>query len=158
MRVVFFLCIGWLLVGCDSSRVFEENKDFETRSWDAEEKPIFVFSITDTTQAFNIYINIRNTVDFPNANIYYRYSVLDSLNRELENRLVSNFLFDEKTGKPFGSSALGDIFDHQFLILDQYEFKNVGEHKIKLEQFMRMDTLPGILSVGTRVEYATSKN
>ena len=57
-----------------------------------------------------------------------------------------------KTGKPFGTSGLGDIYDHRFELLKDYQFPTRGKYRIKLEQMMRMDTLHGILAVGVRVE------
>ncbi len=158
MRPCSFLILLFFVSACDSARIFEENKDFESRNWNVREKPIFVFDIQDTTQSHNLYINFRNTLEFPGANIYYRYTLKDSINRELENHLVSNFLFDKKTGAPFGSSGLGDIFDHQFLVLEHYKFRSAGNYKIQLEQFMRMDTIPGMLAVGIRVERAGETN
>ena len=61
-------------------------------------------------------------------------------------------LFDAKTGKPLGKSGIGDLYDHRFILLNNYKFKNKGKYRIVFEQFMRMDTLPGIMAVGLRVE------
>lgn len=148
--ILFFFCV--MVCGCDSTRVFEENTDFDQRSWISTENPTFILNIPDNSQSYNVKVNVRNTLDYPKANLYYRFTLSDSLGGELEQRLVNNFLFDEKTGAPLGSSGLGDIFDHQFPILENYQFKYTGEFKIKLEQFMRTDTLSGILSAGIRVE------
>ncbi|MEO0331329.1 MAG: gliding motility lipoprotein GldH, partial [Bacteroidota bacterium] len=56
-------------------------------------------------------------------------------------------------GKPYGS-GLGDIFSHQILALPGYQFDTAGMYQIRLQQYMRRDTLPEILSVGVRVEVA----
>ena len=145
-----FLCVG--ISACDSTRLFEENTDFEDRIWVSAEHPTFVVKVPDHNQSYTIKANFRNSLEYPKANIYYRFLLMDSLGSAVEEKLISNFLFDEKTGKPFGSSGLGDIFDHQFPVLENYKFNYSGEYKIQLEQFMRMDTLEGILSAGVRVE------
>lgn len=154
--ILFFFCVA--IIGCDSTRVFEENTDFEKRSWMNTETPTFLVTIPDSSQSYNIKVNFRNSLDYPKANLYFRFILRDSLGGEMEQRLINNFLFDEKTGAPLGSSGLGDIFDHQFSVLENYRFNYSGDYKIQLEQFMRMDTLPGILSAGVRVEKVAEKN
>jgi gliding motility-associated lipoprotein GldH len=67
-------------------------------------------------------------------------------------------LFHEKTGEPFGSSGLGYVFEHQFPLLENYTFKNPGKYTMRFEQFMRTDTLKGVLSVGIRVEKSQNSN
>jgi gliding motility-associated lipoprotein GldH len=154
--VFLFLCVA--ISACDSTRVFEENNDFEKRSWINTEDPTFFVNIPDPNQSYNVKVNFRNSLEYPKANLYYRFTLKDSLGRDVEQKLITNFLFDEKTGEPFGSSGLGDIFDHQFPVLENYRFKYAGEFKIELKQFMRIDTLSGILSAGIRVEKAFVEN
>lgn len=80
------------------------------------------------------------------------YYLHDSTGNELKKQLVSSYLFDAKTGKPLGSSAMGDIYTHQIELLKNHQFDSPGYYKIRLEQFMRTDTLQGVLSIGLRVE------
>jgi hypothetical protein len=47
---------------------------------------------------------------------------------------------------------LGDIYDHRFLLLQNYEFKFPGKYKVKLDQMMRQDTLMGVLAAGIIIE------
>ena len=51
-----------------------------------------------------------------------------------------------------GTSGVGDIYDHQFPILKNYSFKKLGTYRMSFQQFMRQDTIPGVLAVGLRVE------
>jgi len=154
MRRVGFLVLAVstvLFSGCDNNRVYEVNHDFEQRYWQVKDQPEFEFSVSDTAIRYNLYFNIRNEVSYPKANIYFTYYLQDS-SRLLQKKLMSDLLFDEKTGAPFGTSALGDIYDHRVPMLTNYKFTHPGKYKIRLEQFMRMDTLMGVLAVGVRVE------
>ena len=99
-------------------------------------------------------MNIRNSLDYPYARIFVNYDLRKLDSTSLSKKMVAEYLFDQKTGKPFGTSGIGDIYDHQFLILKNYSFEKAGAYKMKLNQFMRMDTIPGILAVGIRVEKA----
>lgn len=145
------LCAS-LLLACHNERVFEQNEDLADQIWPVTTKPAFDFIIQDTAIAYNLYCNIRNEVSYPKANLYFTYYLKDSSGLTLQKKLISHFLFDKKTGKPFGKSGLGDIYDHQISILKNYKFKNASKYSVSFEQFMRADSLQGILAVGLRVE------
>lgn len=128
------------------------NHDFEARTWKINEPQEFEFRIDDPEKKYNLYYNVRNSLDYPYSRIFVTYHLQDSLGNELQSKLDAQNLFDQKTGAPFGTSNLGDIYDHQFLLLNEYEFKLPGKYKLKLVQFTRQDTLKGILAIGARVE------
>ena len=153
MRILFLsgvLCV--LLSACDHSRVYEQNTDFDKRYWMVSEKPEFEFTIDKPADRYTLYGNIRNTVSYPYARVFLNYYLLDSTGTEIQKQLVTQYLFDPKSGKPYGTSGLGDIYDHRFELLKDYQFKHRGRYKIRFEQLMRVDTLQGILAVGLRVE------
>ena len=153
MKILFasvIICIA--LSACDQSRVYEQNVDFPERYWMVSEKPEFEFNIDKPADRYTLYGNIRNTVSYPYARIFFTYYLQDSTGAEIEKKLVTQYLFDAKSGKPFGNSGLGDIYDHRFELLKDYQFKARGKYKIKFEQLMRVDTLQGILAIGIRVE------
>ncbi len=156
MRFVLVLLLAIVMISCDNSRIYEVNQDFNERTWKITETPEFEFIIKDLGKRYNVYYNIRNSLDYPYARLFVNYSLRDSAGAELSKKMVSEFLFDQKTGQPLGSSGLGDVYDHRFPLLKEFEFKQQGKYKITLEQFMRMDTLSGILAVGVRVEVAES--
>jgi gliding motility-associated lipoprotein GldH len=146
------LSMAFLLIACSDNRLYEKNVDFEGEQWLVSEKPSFEFTIDDVSAKYNLYCNIRNEVSYPKANIYFTYYITDSAGRLLQSKLLTQYLFDRKTGEAFGDSGLGDIYDHQIPIASNFEFKSPGKYNVSFEQFMRMDTLPGILAVGIRVE------
>lgn len=139
---------------CDSTRVYEENYDFDEPYWYKETVPEFTFSIEDTSSDYNILINIRNGFDYPFYNLYYEYELKDSVGSIISKDMQELILFDAKTGEPYGS-GLGDLFDHQEPVLEGFKFSYPGEYTIAFTHFMRPDTLPLILSVGARVEKDT---
>lgn len=142
-----------LLASCDENRVYEANVDFPDKQWAVDSIPAFEFEVTDPSKSYNIYWNVRNTVAYPYRNLYLTYYIEDTAGHQLTKDLHNMLLFEPKTGKPYGS-GLGDIFSHQFMALPNYKFDKAGMYRIRLEQYMRTDTLPEILSVGTRVENA----
>lgn len=153
MRISSALClVGVVLWACSDSRVYEQVIDFDKREWIVTDKPSFEFEIEDTESRYNIFSDLRNTVSYPYARFYFTYYLQDSSGVEIQKKLMGEYLFDAKTGKPSGRSGIGDLYDHRFLLMQNYQFPKKGKYKIILEQFMRMDTLPGIVAIGIRVE------
>ena len=147
-----------LLFSCDEQRVYENNTDLNERHWLVNEIPEFEFEVADTTQAYNLYCNVRNSLEYPYANIFITYYLKDSSDVILKKDLVRQTLFNEKTGEPVGDSGLGDIYDHRIPLLSGYRFPYKGTYKVSFEQYMRRDTLSGVLAVGLRVEQATAES
>ncbi len=145
--VILIFCIA-----CDSQRVYEKYTDFDQHQWLSNNHPEFEFQVDDITTTYNVYANVRNTVSYPYARLFFNYYLVDSTNATLKHELKTTFLFDAKTGKPLGQSGIGDLYDQQFILLNDYQFKQPGKYAVVLEQFMRLDTLEGITAVGVRVE------
>jgi gliding motility-associated lipoprotein GldH len=155
MRIFLLLIITAIFfTGCDDDRVFEQITDLESREWLVADKPAFEFVINNSGAQYNLYCNIRNSVSYPYSRFFFTYYLEDSTGAEIKKELVTKFLFDEKTGKPFGKSGIGDLYDHRIVLLKNHQFPYKGKFRVKFEQFMRMDTLPGIIAVGLRVERA----
>jgi gliding motility-associated lipoprotein GldH len=145
--VVFFF-----FSSCDTNRVYEDNVEFKDRSWKIAEPAQLEFYIQDTAMRYNLYLNIRNSIDYPYSRLFVNYSLQNAEGKEISKKMISEYLFDQKTGQPKGNSGLGDLYDHEFIFLMDHAFMTPGKYKVKFEQFMRQDTLQGIIAVGLRVE------
>ena len=153
MRRTVTICIVTVLLisGCDPNLVFESNTDVNDAIWLLNDVKKYDFQITDENLSYDLSLNLRNTLSYPFHNIYVKYTLKDSLNNVLESELKEYYLFDAKTGEPVGD-GLGDLFDNRFSLIENYNFRNVGRYAVELQQFMRLDSLPMIVSVGLRVE------
>jgi gliding motility-associated lipoprotein GldH len=142
-----------LLTGCDPNRVFEQNIDFANYSWDVQQKPVFTFTIEDTTAAYDIYFNVRNASAYGFYNLYVKHTLTGPTGPVGQPLLHHMILMDPKTGEPRGSGT-GDIYDHQILALPGQHFPRAGTYTLSLEQYMRQDQLPGLMAIGIRVAKA----
>lgn len=149
--VIIFNFLGF--VSCNSDMLYEENIDIEDKTWLANDTLDFSLKIEDKANVYNVYYNIRNTITYPYQNLYVNYTLQNPEGDTIRKDLINMTLFDPKTGKPFGN-GLGDIFSHQFKVISQYQFPDTGTYHFKLNQFMRRDSLPEIISVGVSVEDA----
>lgn len=153
MKYILILALAVLLVACDSSRVYQDYVNLEDAYWHMDSVKNFSFEITDTEKEYNLAATFRNASSYPFYNIYFQYTLADSLDSVIVQQLKGADLFDPKTGEPYGS-GLGDMFDHIVPVLENYKFESQGTYSLKLQQLMRMDTLPFVLAVGARVELA----
>lgn len=152
-RFLVVVGLATVLFSCDSNRVYETNKDFDG-FWPMRDTARFVYTIEDTTQNYNVLVNVRNTLDYETARLFMNYSLHDSSGNVMRKRLLEFFLFDKKTGEPFGESGLGDVYQHAFTVEPNMKFPYRGKYEVRLSHMMRVDSLPEVLSVGVRVEKA----
>jgi gliding motility-associated lipoprotein GldH len=159
-RVHFYLLIVVFLIAaisCNSDRVFEKNVKISNRVWDIDDPAIFQFEIQDTHVPYDFYFNLRNSILYPYQNIYLNYSLMDTLGNVFRSDLVNIRLFDSRTGEPLGD-GLGDIFDHQYQVINDYRFNNPGYFQMRVSHYMRPDSLSEVMAVGLRIEKDSSED
>lgn len=147
------LCIGVLLSGCDKSVVYKAYEDIDDGQWFIKNTPSFKVEITDTTQLYNVFYLVRNTLQYPYYNLYLTRKITGPDSSLISTSLEEVFLSNEITGKPFGK-GLGDLFDHKIPFLKNYKFSRSGTYTFTLAQSMRQNPLPFVMSVGISVEKA----
>jgi gliding motility-associated lipoprotein GldH len=150
-NVVLVVVGAILIASCDSNKVYQDFTDFDQNFWHQDSVVNFRFKIEDTSQTYNLITLLRNSQQYPYHNMYYQYTLKDQNNEVLREELKQMFLFDPKTGAPNGG-GVGDIFDNSQVVVENYTFPSAGEFEVSIRQYMRLDTLPFVLSVGWRVE------
>ncbi len=123
-------------------------------SWGDSDIAKFTVPIVDTTSYFNIFINIRNTTDYSNCNLYL-FITASSPTGVSQRDTVECYLADEQgiwLGKGFGY-----IRDNRIPYKQNVRFPLKGDYKFEVKQAMRTDDLIGIASVGIRVERSVLK-
>lgn len=145
---IFSLCILFSLLGCDRNRIFEKHVDLKG-SWPLQSSQLFEFDIIDSEIPYHITGMVRNKNSYAFNNLYIKFELFheDSL---IKTNLTEVILFEPKTGKPLGS-GMGSTFDRNFDFVKSHTFETSGHYKIKLTQFMRLDTLKDIDRIGVRV-------
>jgi gliding motility-associated lipoprotein GldH len=157
MKKLTYIFIALLaLSACDSSRVFQDYRDFDNTMWHQDTVVKFSFEIQDASLKYNLKTHVRYALQYPFHNMYYKYRLLGPGDEILMDEQMQIFLFDKKTGEPQGS-GMGDQFDLTQPVASGFSFPDVGTYKVELIQNMRLDSLPFISSVGWRVEKAVAK-
>ena len=63
LKLLPLLVLGLAFAGCDSSRVYENNRDFNGAVWSIADTALFEIPIEDTTVRYNLILNVRNSMD-----------------------------------------------------------------------------------------------
>lgn len=153
---IMLYLLAMLVVSCDGSRVYEDNTDLPDNIWQKDNKVAFQFDITDTSERYNILVNLRHTNFYPFSNLWLMAYTTYPDGDDLEPERLQLQLSD-KDGKWYGE-CIGDICDLQQYIQTNVRFDQVGQYTIAFEQIMRskdvpvIENLPAIMAIGLRVE------
>jgi gliding motility-associated lipoprotein GldH len=146
-RKQFYLFIGWILVlvSCNQNRVFEKYYGMEIQSWNIEDT--VSFEVDRNLKYDKAVLILKYNNDYEYRNLYFRYIISDSLGKELDSRLINVPLFESTSGKPLGK-GYGSLFTNY----DTLPINNeIGFHKIRLVQYMRVDELKGVEAIGLKL-------
>jgi gliding motility-associated lipoprotein GldH len=147
--VAFFLGLLLLTACSDDRLVYEKIYSLPGGKWYADSVLRFELPIAQAGK-YDVYYHIRNTLDYPYYNMYVQYTLIDSTGKVLAKHLQHIELMDPKTGEPYGTN-LGDIFEHELIALPVYEFPAPGKYIYLIQQYMREDPLPEVLSFGVKL-------
>lgn len=145
------LSVILLLWGCDPGRVYEEYREIPEYRWNRADTVSFDTEIKDTTQAYNLILNIRNGENYPYRNLYL-FLTTDYPDGRLSLDTLE-FSFYEENGKALGKCS-GDICNNTFLLSENVRFDQAGKYRFRFVHGMRREdhVLPYIMDLGLRME------
>ena len=150
MRILLVGIVGMLLlVACDTNRVYEDYQAIDPEGWHKDSLARFQVEMEPGSDAYNLYINIRNQGNYPNSNIWLFLEV-----EQPDGKLLTDtveYILADKSGKWRGS-GIGDLFDSQFIYRKNVQFEQAGAYEFRIRQGMRAQKLKGIHDVGLRIE------
>ncbi|MDR1459113.1 MAG: gliding motility lipoprotein GldH [Bacteroidales bacterium] len=145
-KIIFILGTCFLLstYSCDDSQyLFRENTSIENETWFVNNQIPFRFTVTDTQEIYKIGFNIRYTNDYPMQNIYvFLHTVFPNGMRTHDTIDIDLFSLE---GKPLGKGKKTIELQKYF---SRVQFPVAGQYTMSLEQAMRIDSLPGMVSMG----------
>jgi len=155
--VIIVVLIGFFatfLTSCDSNKVYEEYIELEDYTWKSSQPLEYEFEISDTTELYDVYINVRHANQYPYNNLWLCINSWSPAGVK-QTDTIECILADDK-GKWLGS-GLGDIWDRQIVWKKNVRFPMKGKYHVEYNQFMRVDDLVGIMDMGLRVQFADSE-
>lgn len=154
VRLTILFISALALYSCDRNGVYEANVDTQDECWNMNNTITFSVPVVDTISFQNIIINIRNTANFPNSNLYLFVTTTSPMGATISDT-IEGIIADDQ-GKWLGK-GFGYVYDNRILYKHNIRFPQKGDYKIAIKQAMRTEELKGISSVGVRVEKSVFK-
>jgi gliding motility-associated lipoprotein GldH len=145
--IITMLAIG--LTSCDKKRVFDGYVTVPEKGWSKDSLALFNVAISNTSASYNFIVNVRNTPDYPNSNLWLFIEVTSPSGKTERDKLECTLANQE--GKWLGS-GWGSIYQCRIPFKTMVKLPEAGTYKVKLAHGMRTNELVGIRDLGLRVE------
>ena len=142
-------------LSCDSNRVFDEYKSV-SKQWNKDSIVAFKVNPPDSMNAYNVFINLRNTKDYKFSNLFLIVST------KFPNGKVIKDTLEYRMAKPNGEflgTGFTDVKENKLWYKENVVFKESGEYQFTIQHAMRENgkvdgivNLDGITDVGLRIE------
>lgn len=145
-------------VSCDSSVVWSETQAV-SGTWEKEREVIFTVASLDSLKSYNVFINLRNTNDYPFNNIFLIAAIEFPHGKTITDTLEYKMAYPN--GEWMGE-GIGSVKENKLWLRENIQFSESGNYNIILTQAVRnngetegVSQLPGITDVGISIEEVT---
>lgn len=153
LGLLVIICLS--LVSCDSNSIFDEYKSVSNQ-WNKDSIVTFKVNPPDSVNAYNIFVNLRNTSDYKYSNLFLIVST------KFPNGKVIKDTLEYRMAKPNGEflgTGFSDVKENKLWYKENVVFQEAGEYQFDIQQAMRENgkvdgvvNLEGITDVGLRIE------
>ena len=161
VKGLFIVIIGcFFLISCDSNAVFDNYKSV-SKEWHKDSIASFNFKAPDTTENYNLYVNLRNTDAYKFSNLFLIVEL------DFPNGKAVKDTLEYKMAAPNGEllgTGFSDLKENKLWFRGfnkPFKFNEEGEYTVNIQHAMRnngdvngVEYLKGITEVGFRVEKA----
>ncbi|GBL34610.1 hypothetical protein EMGBS15_02050 [Filimonas sp.] len=144
--------ISLFMQSCMHSDIFEKNTAIPSNQWKANYQPEYIFDISDTNATYTMDLTMRHTDAYPYANLWLNVKTFAPGEKQPITVKVEIPLA-QPDGKWLGR-GMNEIWEHRMPLTrngESIRFPKKGAYKIRLEQIMRVNPLPEVMSVGIRI-------
>jgi gliding motility-associated lipoprotein GldH len=138
------------LQACNIDQVFNQYKTIPKGEWNRDSLLFFQFSVTDTSINHNLFINVRNDIEYKYSNLWLFIDIKQPGDTVAVKDTFEVTLADP-TGKWLGT-GFGGIKTNEMLYRPNVYFPVSGIYEIQIQHGMRGKILENITDVGVRVE------
>ncbi|MBD0831353.1 gliding motility lipoprotein GldH [Aestuariibaculum sediminum] len=159
--MLFLVMLVVTVVSCDSNRVFDQYESIPNR-WHKDSIVSFDFTPPDSTNAYNLFVNLRNTNAYKYNNLFLIVEMNFPHGKTVTDTL--EYRMADPSGKLLGT-GITDIKENKLWYKEGVVFNEAGTYQVNIQQAMRENgkvngvvELEGITDVGFRIEHIKSMN
>ncbi|MDY0780563.1 gliding motility lipoprotein GldH [Tenacibaculum sp. IB213877] len=155
-KLILIISFLFVLVSCDSKRIFDEYTTISSNKWKANDPISFHFEVSDTLAKRNLFINIRNNNNYSFSNLF----LITKMSFPDGQKMIDTLEYDmaDNTGKFLGQ-GFSEIKENKLFYKENITFPTLGEYAFEVRHAMRKNgdvngvhALEGITDVGFRIE------
>jgi len=153
--LLFILLCSLIIVSCDSNSVYDNYKSIPN-SWHKDSIVSFKVNPPDSTNAYNLFVNLRNTNTYKYSNLFLIVEMVFPFGKTIKDTL--EYKMAEPSGKLLGEGYM-DIKENKLWYKQGFVFKESGEYTVNIQHAMRENgkvngviELEGITDIGFRIE------
>ena len=142
-QISYWICFSlilFLISSCDKAPIYQQKENLG-ESWLHADSVRFNLPAPDTSTAYAMTLDLLHTLDYPFQNIYFKITTVYPSGRRTSNLL--NIDLADKSGAWYGNWGSKNCLLVAPL-RDNFYFSEAGEYSITMEQFTRLDPLPGL--------------
>lgn len=146
--LLLLLFIAIVFISCGKKPVYNEFRMIPAEGWRVNSHCDFEVEMNDTTQLFNVCVNVRHSGDYPYQNLWLFVERISPDSTVIKDTIACD-LADYK-GKWLGEGS-GSVY----LLTIPYQQQKVekqGKYMFKIVHGMRDELLKGVHAVGLRIE------
>lgn len=157
LRFFILVVLSFGAISCDNTQVFDEYKTV-SNAWEIDEEINFVLPKLDTTQTYNLFINVRNNNEYKYSNLFLISEI------KFPNGKVITDTLEYQMALPNGEwlgTGFSDLKESKLWYKENIKFVEEGAYQVTIEHAMRKNgevngifSLEGVTDVGFRIEYA----
>jgi gliding motility-associated lipoprotein GldH len=148
--IIIFIVI---IFSCNHKVISEDYQILKNSEWSQDSILVFVINIKDSTQIYNLSLNVRNEGRYPYSNLWLFISMLPPSGKELKDTV--ELMLATPDGRWLGS-GLGYLYEKKYPYKQNIFFPRKGNYSINVRQGMRTEkgVLKGIHDFGICLEKA----
>ena len=144
------ILIAGLVVACNSKIFYQKADSLPNEVWNMDTTLVYEFTITDSLQYYNFYIDVRNTTHYPYQNLYLFFTTQFPDSTKFTDTL--NCILCDAYGRWKGEGS-GRIKANRFPLKSKVRFPQKGTYIFSAQQAMRDENLNGIINFGITLQY-----
>ena len=152
MRFFSMIVLGMVLVSfysCDKNRVYENFYSTGANGWDKDSVAKFQFDIADIETRYNLYINTRNSEQYPYSNLWLFVEVIAPDHTAIRDTVEYQLAL---TNGKWSGKGTGGIYLSQLPYRINVFFPVEGTYQVNIQHAMRDEQLKGLTDIGIRIE------
>jgi gliding motility-associated lipoprotein GldH len=146
--IISLIGFGFFFFSCGESFYFQESRLIEAGEWHYNDTLSYAFEIEDTTQSYDLLLDITHGTNYQYQNIYFSIHTVFP-DGKVTRQTVPVEVCD-KTGKWYGRCK-GQKCLVQVVLQEHAHFPQIGSYTLQLEQFMRENPVKQFNEVGLKI-------